>query len=149
MTTPVQLTFDCRDPGRLVRFWQPLLGYEVPKPPAGHATWRDWYVFVGVPEDEIEGDGVDRLLPPEDEEGVPIWFQAVPEGKTVKNRIHLDLRVTRGREASRADRRQAVERAVKEVQARGGSLLRLTEDEAADHVGAVMADPEGNEFCLA
>ncbi len=95
MATFFQLTIDCHRPSTLVAFWQPLLGYEVPAPPQPYATWRDWYVSVGVPADEIEGDGTDRLVPPDDK-GVAIWFQPVPEGKTIKNRLHLDLRVTLG-----------------------------------------------------
>ncbi len=147
MATFFQLTIDSHRPSRLVAFWQPLLGYEVPAPPQPYATWRDWYVSVGVPAEEIEGDGTDRLVPPDDK-GVAIWFQPVPEGKTIKNRLHLDLRVTRGRAVSRAARRADIERVVAEVQARGGALIRWSEDEQADHVYAVMADPEGNEFCL-
>lgn len=142
-----QLTIDCHRPSSLVAFWQPLLGYEVPPPPEPHATWRDWYVSVGEPADEIEGDGTDRLVP-QDGEGVAIWFQPVPERKSIKNRLHLDLRVSRGRQVSRAERRAEIESVVAQVQGRGGALLRWTEDEQADHVCAVMADPEGNEFCL-
>lgn len=148
MATFFQLTIDCHRPSRLIAFWQPLLGYEVPVPPQPYATWRDWYVSVGVPADEIEGDGTDRLVP-RDDKGVAIWFQPVPEGKTIKNRLHLDLRVTRGRAVSRAARRADIEPVVAEVQARGGALIRWSEDEQADHVYTVMADPEGNEFCLA
>jgi catechol 2,3-dioxygenase-like lactoylglutathione lyase family enzyme len=142
-----QLTIDCSDPGTLVAFWQPLLGYDVPAPPPPHATWRDWYVSVGVPAEEITGDGADRLAPP-DGHGVAIWFQVVPECKAVKNRLHLDIRVSRGRDVPRNERREEIERAVADVRARGGQLLRMDEDEQADHVFAVMADPEGNEFCL-
>ena len=148
MATFFQLVIDCHDASGLVAFWQPLLGYQVPAPPEPHATWRDWYVSVGVPAEEISGDGTDRLVPP-DGQGVAIWFQVVPEGKVVKNRLHLDLRVSRGREVSRRQRRADIEPVVAQVEATGGSLLRWTEDDASDHVYAVMADPEGNEFCLA
>lgn len=143
-----QLTIDCRDPSALVSFWQPLLGYDVPAPPPPHATWRDWYLSVGVPADEITGDGADRLVPPDGVGGMALWFQTVPERKAVKNRLHVDIRVSRGREASRDERRGDIERVVAEVRARGGELIRLVEDQQADHVGAVVADPEGNEFCL-
>jgi len=85
---------------------------------------------------------------PEPEMLVACWFQAVPEAKSVKNRLHLDLRVSQGREVSRADRRSDIEKTMAEVRAAGGSFISWLEDEAADHVGAVMADPEGNEFCL-
>ena len=141
------MTIDCRDPAALVSFWQPLLGYAVPAPPSPHTTWRDWYRSVGVPAEEIAGDGADRLAPP-DGVGLPIWFQVVPEGKTVKNRLHLDLRVSGGRQVPRDERRRDIESAVAEVRRRGGALIRWGEDDQTDHVFAVMADPEGNEFCL-
>jgi catechol 2,3-dioxygenase-like lactoylglutathione lyase family enzyme len=142
-----QLTIDCHDAAKLVAFWQPLLGYEVPSPPEPFATWRDWYLSVGVPEDEIEGDGTDRLVPV-DGKGVAIWFQPVPETKSVKNRLHLDLRVSPGRSVSREQRRREIEPVVAQVEATGGSLIRWTEAPEADHVYAVLADPEGNEFCV-
>ena len=149
MDPTVTLTVDCRDAAVLVAFWQPLLGYHVPHPPHPFATWRDWYLDIGVPADEIVGDGADRLAPPLGGHGVSIWFQQVPEPKSGKNRLHLDLHVSGGRLVTRDERRRAIEVVVAEVGARGGSLLRWTEDDAADHVGAVMADPEGNEFCIA
>jgi Glyoxalase-like domain len=147
MSAWFQLTVDCHDPSTLVAFWAPLLDYEVPAPPQPHATWRDWYVSVGVPPDEIEGDGTDRLVP-RDGHGVALWFQPVPEQKSIKNRLHFDLRVSGGREVSRAERRASIEPVVAQVRASGGSLIRWSEDEQVDHVFAVMADPEGNEFCL-
>src|SRR3954470_13131360 len=98
----------------MVTFWQPLLGYDVPSPPAPHETWRSWYLSVGVPAEEIEGDGTDRLVPP-DGRGVALWFQAVPEPKLIKNRLHLDLRVTGGRAEPRERRRAAIQTAVDEV----------------------------------
>lgn len=143
-----QLTIDCHDPAALVAFWQPLLGYDVPAPPPPHATWRDWYVSTGEPADGIAGDGADRLVPPDGEGGMAIWFQVVPEGKSVKNRLHLDLRVSDGRGAPWDQRRRDVERAVDDVRTRGGRLLRLDADQQGDHVSALVTDPEGNEFCL-
>lgn len=147
MATFFQLTIDCRQPERLVSFWQPLLGYQIPAPPEPHATWRDYYVAIGVPADEIEGDGSDRLVPV-DGQGIAIWFQPVPESKSIKNRLHLDLRVSAGRAVGREQRRAAIQLAVDDVVANGGSLIRMSEDDGADQVGAVMADPEGNEFCF-
>jgi Glyoxalase-like domain len=143
-----QLVVDCRDPLRLVRFWGPLIGYAVPPAPEGHATWREWYLSLGVPPEEIEGDGTDWLVPPAGAPGLPIWFQPVLEPKTLKNRLHLDLRVTPGRSVPRAQRRATVEAEVERLVGLGATLVRLDEDEAADHVFAVMGDPEGNEFCL-
>ena len=112
-----------------------------------HSTWRDWYLTVGVPPEEIDGDGSDRLVPP-DGHGVALWFQRVPETKSVKNRLHLDLRVSAGQTVERARRREAIQVAIDFVLAGGGALIRWTEDVKADHVYAVMADPEGNECCF-
>jgi len=89
------------------------------------ATWRDWYLSVGVAAEEIEGDGTDRLVSP-DGNGVAIWFQPVPEDKSINNRRHLDLRVSRGREVSRAQRRASIEHVVAQVRARGGAFIRWT-----------------------
>ena len=147
VATFFQLTIDCRRPARLVAFWQPLLGYKVPAPPERHQSWRAWYLTVGVSPEEIEGDGSDRLQPVEGH-GVAIWFQPVPEPKTIKNRLHLDLRVSTGRAVDRQQRRAEIQIAADDVVARGGALLRMIEDSTADHVYAVMADPEGNEFCF-
>jgi Glyoxalase-like domain len=86
-----QVTFDCAEPERVARFWCEVLGYVVPPPPEGFATWDDF----------------DRALPPEDQgswfacidpsgAGPRLFFQRVPEGKVVKNRLHLDVRVGTG-----------------------------------------------------
>src|SRR5687767_14107123 len=86
-----QVTFDCAEPERVARFWCDVLGYVVPPPPEGFASWADF----------------DRALPPErqgsafaciDPTGVGprLFFQRVPEGKVVKNRVHLDVRVGTG-----------------------------------------------------
>jgi predicted enzyme related to lactoylglutathione lyase len=63
--------------------------------------------------------------------GPSIWFQRVPEGKTAKNRQHFDLRVM-------GDVRTEIQRLTE----LGGTVLR------DDERGTVMADPEGNEFCV-
>jgi hypothetical protein len=142
------LTIDCADPARMVRFWGPALGYEVAPPPEGHASWNDWYLSVGVPADELDldGDGSDRLHDPAGE-GPRIWFQVVPERKSVKNRLHLDLYPTgRDRTLSPERRREIVEARVAELVDAGASVLRRTDD--FGHA-VLMADPEGNEFCVA
>ena len=87
----IQVTFDCAEPERVARFWCEVLGYVVPPPPEGFATWDDF----------------DRALPPEHQgsafacidpsgAGPRLFFQRVPEGKVVKNRLHLDVRVGTG-----------------------------------------------------
>ncbi len=146
--TSWQLTIDCADPTRMVRFWGPLLGYDVAPPPPGHPTWNSWYLSVGVPEDELdlEGDSVDRLVDPTGR-GPTIWFQVVPEPKTTKNRLHLDLLVGGGSSGEYAARKAAVQATVAAVEASGGSVREVT-DEPGQRYSVGVRDPEGNEFCL-
>lgn len=74
-----QLVIDCSDPGLMVRFWSEALGYRVPDPPEPYTTWREFYLGIGVPEEELEdGDCADRLSDPTGG-GPDIWFQVVPE----------------------------------------------------------------------
>src|SRR5213082_4162370 len=100
----IQVTFDCAEPERVARFWCEVLGYVVPPPPEGFATWDDF----------------DRALPPEhqgsafacvDPSGVGprLYFQRVPEGKVVKNRVHLDLNVGGPRDTPLDERRRRVD----------------------------------------
>ena len=145
--TRLHITIDAHDPSAQVRFWCLALDYRPAPPPSGFATWRDWYVSVGVPEDELgDSDCQDRI---EDPEGIgpPIWFQVVPEAKSVKNRVHLDLRVTEGRAVPVDERIPVVERKAAELVAAGATRLRVLQ-EGEGHYGVVMQDPEGNEFCI-
>ena len=115
---PRNITFDCADPYLLATFWSQVTGYQ-----------ED-------PEDGNEpGDPEGFLAGPE---GQPnLLFIAVPEPKSVKNRVHLDL------EPADRTRDEEVER-----------LLKIGATLVADHrrpdgTGwAVLADPEGNEFCV-
>jgi hypothetical protein len=145
--TRLQITIDCQEPDVLVPFWCLALGYRPAPPPPGFATWRDWYLSVGVPEEEL-GDGPcqDRV---EDPEGVGplIWFQVVPEPKTVKNRVHLDLKVTGGRTVPVEERAPVVEAKVAELVGAGATRLYRLEG-IKDHYAVVMQDTEGNEFCI-
>src|SRR5260370_22322872 len=95
MAVKFQLVIDCTDPDRLARFWAAALGYQLEPPPAGFATWDDYWRDVGVPEDDL-GIGEDRIADP-DGCGPRIWFQVVPENKTVKNRFHIRVHVSGGR----------------------------------------------------
>jgi hypothetical protein len=149
VTVQYQLTVDCADPGALVAFWSTALGYVPKPPPEGFETWRAWYLSVNVPEEELgEGDCTDRLIDPEGR-GPDIWFQPVPEGKVVKNRLHLDLFVGGGRSLPLATRRERVDAKVAELRAAGASVARTGDEPEMDHYFAVMRDPEGNEFCVA
>ena len=150
MATTFQLVVDCPDPARLVRFWVEALHYRVEPPPGGHETWNAYWRSIGVPEDELDptGDGSDSIVDP-DGVGPRIWFQPVPEAKTVKNRLHLDLKVSGGRDVPLDVRRSRVDAEVERLVGLGASVLRVLSTEGLDHYGVVMQDPEGNEFCVA
>jgi len=146
--TRVQITVDCHDPGLLARFWATALHYDFPPPPGGHATWREAYLAMGVPEEELgDGDAVDRVVDP-DGVGPAMWFQEVPEDKAVKNRLHLDLLVGGGRSLPLAERRARVDAEVARLLAAGASVAYPLDGTGVDHYAVVMRDPEGNEFCV-
>ena len=108
MAVSFQLVIDCTDPDRLAHFWAAALGYRMEPPPTGFATWDDYWRDVGLPEEDL-GIGEDCIIDP-DGRGPRIWFQVVPETKTVKNRLHLDIHASGGRAVPTATRRQRVER---------------------------------------
>lgn len=148
MTTEWQLVIDCADPDRLVPFWAQALGYVPAAPPAGHASWRNYYLSIGVPESELGiGDAVDRLVDPSGA-GPAIWFQVVPERKSLKNRLHLDLKVGGGRSVPIGDRRRRVDAKVADLSAAGAHVINLNECAEPEHYSVLMGDPEGNEFCV-
>ncbi|MFI9749749.1 VOC family protein [Streptomyces collinus] len=137
----VQVTFDCAEPERVARFWCEVLGYVVPPPPEGFATWKDF----------------DRTLPPErqgagfvcgDPSGVGprLYFQRVPEGKVVKNRVHLDVRVGTGLVGE--ERLATLEAECARLVALGATRVRVLLADEYDESCIVMQDIEGNEFCL-
>jgi hypothetical protein len=135
-----QVTFDCADPERVARFWCEVLGYVVPPPPPGFDSWADF----------------DRSLPTErqgaayacvDPTGVGprLFFQKVPEGKVVKNRVHLDVRVGTGLMGD--ERLAALEPNARDSCARA-SRVQLLVAARFNESCLVMQDVEGNEFCL-
>lgn len=105
-----QIVVDCREPKVLVRFWAQLLGSD----PVDRA--RGW--------SHVELPGFARLA-----------FQPVPEGKTVKNRFHLDIAV------------DDIEAATAEAVGMGAAQVgeTVTDDQGSFQA---MLDPEGNEFCF-
>jgi Glyoxalase-like domain len=72
----------------------------------------------------------------------------VPEGKVVKNRLHLDIRVS-DREAPLQARRASVDAEVERLRGLGATVMRVLAEPGVDHYGVTMHDPEGNEFCVA
>lgn len=136
-----QVTFDCAEPERLARFWCEVLGYVVPPPPDGFTSWAD----------------VDGSLPPEDQgsafacvdpsgTGPRLFFQRVPEAKSAKNRLHLDVRVGTG--LAGAERLAALEAESARLVALGAVQVRVLPADDVDESCIVMRDVEGNEFCL-
>ena len=79
-------------------------------------------------------------------EGPRIWFQIVPEKKSIKNRIHIDVNASGGRGSSLDTRRERVEAEAARLVSLGATRLRTIVEEGLDHYGVAMTDPEGNEF---
>lgn len=144
MAVSYQLVIDCTSPEPLARFWAEALHYVIEPPPPDFDSWDDFYRSVGVPEAEL-GTGPDSIVDPNGE-GPRIWFQVVPEKKTLKNRIHIDVNASGGRGASLEVRRERVEAEATRLEALGATRLDTTADEGLDHYAVAMADPEGNEF---
>ncbi|MBY8876139.1 VOC family protein [Actinacidiphila acidipaludis] len=148
MEMTLQLTIDCADPRRLVAFWSEALGYVPEPPPGGHATWRAYWEDMGVPEDELPpgaGDLPESIVDPAGQ-GPRVWFQHVPESKTIKNRIHLDLKVGGGRDVPLAIRRQRVTATVERLVKAGAGVVRISDAPEMEHYAVQLQDPEGNEF---
>ena len=112
------VNYDAIDPAAQGRFWAEVLGWR-----ATLELEKEWVL------EPPEGSPEDGIVP-------DILFLKVPadETKTVKNRLHLDLRPDD----------QAAE--VARIESLGGKRVSIGQDESASWV--VMADPEGNEFCV-
>lgn len=142
------LVIDCTDPLQLARFWASALGYEVEDNSVlverlitlgdvdesdytvvdGRKAWRE-LAAVRHPDDPVDdssGTGLGRRL----------LFQAVPEAKQGKNRLHMDLHVGP----------EQVDGEVRRLTALGAAVLRQVAARGGNHV--TLADPEGNEFDL-
>jgi hypothetical protein len=138
------ITIDCQEPVLLAEFWaQALPDYSLQSPPEGFETWRAFWESVGVPEEEL-GDGTDRI---ESSTGGPqIWFQQVPEHKSIKNRIHFDLLVGGGRSVPIDERKRRVRAEAERLTAIGAAVTLERHTPEYDHFAVAMQDPEGNEF---
>jgi hypothetical protein len=119
-TRVVSATFDCRDPFRQAEFWATALSYVI--------------------EDPIEGMEEVGISDPSGE-GLSIYFMPVPEPKTAKNRVHLDL-----------EPETTMQEEVARLVAAGARVVAIHQDPEGPKdpfVWTVMQDPEGNEFCVA
>jgi hypothetical protein len=128
MTTHWTIGADAADPQRLAEFWARALGY--------------------VPEPGYDFDDGASLVDPD---GVlpALSFLRVPEGKTAKNRVHIDIRVAAGREVGPGVREEWIRAKAAELVEAGATTVR-EESYGGEHLGhIVMLDPEGNEFCVA
>ena len=137
-----QVTFDCAEPERVARFWCEVLGYVVPPPPAGFATWDDYERALPA---ERRGSAFACVDP--SGVGPRLFFQRVPEGKSAKNRVHLDVRAAPGLTGD--ERMAALEAECSRLVELGATRLKRFEPDPPMSAGfIVMQDPEGNEFCL-
>ena len=137
----VQVTFDCADPERVARFWCEVLGYVVPPPPTGFTDWAEFDRSLPV---ERQGSAFACVDPTGT--GPRLFFQRVPEGKVVKNRVHLDVRVGTGLVGQ--ERVDALEAECARLLELGATRVELLRADGFNESCLVMQDVEGNEFCL-
>jgi hypothetical protein len=143
MAVRLQVVFDAADPPRLAAFWGAAIGYVEEDPPDGYESWEAWAVANDLPREDWD-NYASRVDP--DGVGPRLFFQRVPEPKTAKNRVHLDLDVGGGRGTPPEEHRRRVAAAVERAAAAGATKVKEY-DEAGQH-WVVMQDPEGNEFCF-
>lgn len=134
----VQVAVDCQDAMRLARFWTEVLGYRVLQAPGGFESWEAY----SRTQAQYPGETWCKVVDP-DGLGPSLLFHMVPEPKTVKNRIHLDVRAPL---TGVGDRRRDIDEFVDRILALGGRVRQAVSDDAGYFV--VMEDPEGNEFCV-
>jgi hypothetical protein len=142
MAFDFQVTQDSSDPHALADWWAETLGWEVESSDEafirrmiseGHATDDDVKIHNG----SLVWKAGAGIRHPEGLTRAPrVLFQLVPEGKTTKNRMHLDLRGTGDDPAALVDK----------LVARGATVLH--EASQGPHHWTTLADPEGNEFCV-
>jgi Glyoxalase-like domain len=138
-----QVAIDCADPHTLADWWAETLGWEVE--PSNEAFIKDMIARGFATEEQttthhgvlVWKDGAAINYPGDQPSGRPrVLFQIVPESKTVKNRLHFDVRVG-------ADN---IEAEHEKLLARGATFLWRASQ--GPHSWITMADPEGNEFCV-
>jgi hypothetical protein len=137
----VQVTFDCAEPERVARFWCEVLGYVVPPPPEGFASWDEFDASLPA-----ERQGASFACVDPTGVGPRLYFQRVPEGKVVKNRVHLDVRVVTGLVGE--ERLTKLEAECERLVAFGATRVELLPADGVNESIIVMQDVEGNEFCL-
>ncbi|MHA6803289.1 VOC family protein [Salinifilum ghardaiensis] len=141
----VQVTFDAHDPARLAGFWAAALGYEVEPPPPGFSSWEQVGEHLGLPREQW--DAFSAVVDP-DGAGPRVFFQRVTEGKSAKNRMHLDVNISRrgSPPSDAAAARARISEHVTALEELGAAVLY--ENDQPHGYCVVMTDPEGNEFCV-
>jgi Glyoxalase-like domain len=143
MAKAFQVTMDCADPRSIGGFWSRVLDYHEDPPPEPFASWREALTAWGVPE-EMHNSKYAIVDP--DGSSPRLFFQQVPEVKIVKNRLHLDVRVT-GLPGNDLERKKPILDAEAErLIGFGATVVRTVHDELDYFM--VLQDPEGNEFCI-
>lgn len=137
----VQVTFDCADPRAVAAFWKAALGYVDPPIPSGFDSWDAYEATLPA-----ESQGASWACQDPHGVGPRLFFQRVPEPKTVKNRLHLDVRVGTG--LTGAERVSALETEAARLEEHGARRVRLLVADEENESCLVMQDVEGNEFCL-
>ncbi|WP_367047686.1 VOC family protein [Streptomyces sp. Je 1-332] len=117
-----ELAIDCVDPDALAQFWCAVLGYEVQEA-------EDGFISIGAPQEPGGAQCVGPVPP-------TLGFARVPEGKAIKNRLHIDVNPT--------DREQDEE--VRRLLGLGARHADV--GQTGDESWVILADPEGNEFCV-
>jgi hypothetical protein len=138
MERPIDLTFDCTDAPVMATFWKLALGYIDEPAPAPFATRGEWLASHGVPEEEWD---TGAWLCDPDGIGPRLSILPVRETMVAKNRLHMDIRVS-GAGADDERWRRLTSFADTLVEAGGRIMVAFP----MHHT--VMADPEGNEFCV-
>ncbi len=142
MAYEFQVVVDAADPHTLADWWAETLGWQVEPSDEdfirrmiaqGHASEADTTVHHGV---LVWREGQAIRHPGGLERAPRVLFQPVPEGKTVKNRMHLDVRTGGG----------DVAEVVAALTARGAKFQH--DGRQGPHTWTTMTDPEGNEFCV-
>ena len=143
MSREFQVTFDAADPIRLSLFWAEALDYVVQQPPGSSLppetpasevldAWTSFLTQAGVPPERHRS--ASAVVDPAGD-GPRVFFQQVPEPKTGKNRVHIDVVAE-----------ETVDDEVIRLEGLGATLRNWAEEDG--NVWAVMLDPEGNEFCV-
>jgi hypothetical protein len=137
-----QVTVDCAEPHALADWWAETLGWQVEPQDEdfirrmiseGHADDSDTTRHNGK---LVWREGSAIIHPDGTKRAPRTLYQLVPEAKTVKNRMHLDVRIGAG----------DVEQVIAGLVARGAKVLRTGHQ--GPQTWVTLADPEGNEFCV-